>query len=427
MAEKHLRIAVVGNVDAGKSTFIGTQVSGELDDGRGQARKVIMTHKHELETGRTSTITTHCAYVNKDATPLVQTSKNKNNEKDIVQKAARVITFMDLAGHEKYLRTTVAGISQGMADYALVLVHAGRPPNHITLSHLRLCAAMNIPVIVVLTKVDRVSTDHLRETKRQVQHMLRDSEVGLRPFVVRSSKDIVTVVDKVSDGGLTPVVSVSCVTGEGLDTIRKLLLALPQRRQHAKKQKDKPFEFLVTEIFQVPGVGKVLSGFVTRGQWTRGMPLHLGPLKDGSTVTVTPKSAHVARTSVDQVWAGHSVCFAITLPRHIDASKLAKYMVATKDPIVLTKTFRAKVALVKGKTMTLTKDRTVLTAHILNNKQSVKIIDIQNSQGEDVQVIRQGASAIMTFQFTDGRQYVRSGMRLILRDGPIRGYGVVVS
>ena len=74
-----LRIAVVGNgklehalhccrrgtrgltlqgasVDAGKSTMLGVLVKGSLDDGRGKARVNLFRHKHEVESGRTSSV-----------------------------------------------------------------------------------------------------------------------------------------------------------------------------------------------------------------------------------------------------------------------------------------------------------------------------------------------------------------------------------
>merc|ERR1712232_680936 len=44
---KDVRIAVIGNVDSGKSTMIGVLTSGECDDGRGSARSRILRHNHE--------------------------------------------------------------------------------------------------------------------------------------------------------------------------------------------------------------------------------------------------------------------------------------------------------------------------------------------------------------------------------------------
>lgn len=51
-----IRVAVVGNVDAGKSTLLGVLTHGELDNGRGHARQKLFRHKHEMESGRTSSV-----------------------------------------------------------------------------------------------------------------------------------------------------------------------------------------------------------------------------------------------------------------------------------------------------------------------------------------------------------------------------------
>lgn len=67
-----VRCAVVGNVDSGKSTTLGVLTRGEfrltvrslvynreiggLDDGRGLARVALFRHKHEIESGRTSSV-----------------------------------------------------------------------------------------------------------------------------------------------------------------------------------------------------------------------------------------------------------------------------------------------------------------------------------------------------------------------------------
>ncbi|CAF3813523.1 unnamed protein product [Rotaria magnacalcarata] len=67
-----VRVAVTGNVDAGKSTLLGVLTHSILDDGRGIARQKLFRHKHEMETGRTSSVgcdilgfDTHGAIVNR--------------------------------------------------------------------------------------------------------------------------------------------------------------------------------------------------------------------------------------------------------------------------------------------------------------------------------------------------------------------------
>ena len=54
---KDRRIGVLGNVDSGKTTIISVLSNNGLDNGRGLARKMILKHNHEQESGRTSCIT----------------------------------------------------------------------------------------------------------------------------------------------------------------------------------------------------------------------------------------------------------------------------------------------------------------------------------------------------------------------------------
>jgi GTPase len=110
MSARNLRIAVVGNVDAGKSTLIGTLTTSCLDDGRGKSRTSIMKHRHEIESGRTSTATTHLMGFRSTGEPIagrdsVRANKRKS-EDEVARESYKVITLMDLAGHEKYLKTT---------------------------------------------------------------------------------------------------------------------------------------------------------------------------------------------------------------------------------------------------------------------------------------------------------------------------------
>lgn len=39
---EHSKLAIIGNVDSGKSTLVGVLTKGILDDGRGGAREVIL-------------------------------------------------------------------------------------------------------------------------------------------------------------------------------------------------------------------------------------------------------------------------------------------------------------------------------------------------------------------------------------------------
>ena len=106
----YIRVAVVGNVDSGKSTLTAVLTKSILDDGRGSSRTFVMKHRHEIESGRTSTATTHLmgfrssgeAIAGRDA---LRTNRRKS-EDEVAKESFRLVTLMDLAGHEKYLKTT---------------------------------------------------------------------------------------------------------------------------------------------------------------------------------------------------------------------------------------------------------------------------------------------------------------------------------
>lgn len=54
--DNYIRIALVGNVDSGKSTLVGVLTKGLLDNGRGSSREKVFNYPHENVTGRTSSI-----------------------------------------------------------------------------------------------------------------------------------------------------------------------------------------------------------------------------------------------------------------------------------------------------------------------------------------------------------------------------------
>ena len=101
-----LRVAVVGNVDSGKSTLLGVLSRGQLDNGRGRARLNLFRHKHEVESGRTSDIGRELIGFDSRGRIVNYSSVRTPTWSEICAEAAKIVVFMDLAGHEKYLRTT---------------------------------------------------------------------------------------------------------------------------------------------------------------------------------------------------------------------------------------------------------------------------------------------------------------------------------
>jgi GTPase len=56
---EQVQIALLGDVDAGKSTLVGVLSTGKLDNGRGLARMQVCQYDHEVCSGQTSSVSQH--------------------------------------------------------------------------------------------------------------------------------------------------------------------------------------------------------------------------------------------------------------------------------------------------------------------------------------------------------------------------------
>jgi elongation factor 1-alpha len=266
---------------------------------------------------------------------------------------------------------------------------------------------------------------------------LKSPEIGRRPFAIKTENDITTCMGKLHT--LAPMIDISCVTGEGLNLLRKMLFCLPKRRRHEKKA-DRPFEFLVEDIFNnVPGVGSVVSGFVNAGELTVGSTSHvfIGPTDDGTFLKSVAKSAHVARINTSRVTAGQSACLAFSLNKEL-RKKLRRGMVVVSENPTSTKEFDAEICVLKGEGTTIRRSYQAYV-HILNVRQSAfaKEIEIVNNNvlglppshgakhDQDGIVLRPGSRAKVRFVFAQRPEYIRPGMRMLFRDGRVRGVGII--
>lgn len=186
------RIAVVGNVDAGKSTMLGVLVKGDLDDGRGKARVNLFRHKHEIESGRTSSVgmeimgfDTHGKIITSDV------PGRKLPWEEIGKRSAKVITFSDLAGHERYLRTTVFGLLSSSPNYCLLMVAANNGLIGMSKEHLGIALALNVPVMVVVTKVDICPPQILEQTIQQIKRILKSPGARKIPVFINDREECI--------------------------------------------------------------------------------------------------------------------------------------------------------------------------------------------------------------------------------------------
>jgi GTPase len=416
-AEKYsdIRIAVCGNVDAGKSTLVGVLTSGKLDDGRGSQRVACFNFKHEKESGRTSSIGEMMIGFNTKGVCVNYEQGHKMDIGNVMEQSYKVVSFFDLAGHERYLKTTVSGMTGNMPDYCFLLVGANMGVTRMTKEHLGIAIALKIPIIIVITKIDMCPENVKKQTLTDLYQILKVRGVRKMPIPIRNGEDIMTAIRTSSDR-IAPIFEVSSVEGTNLDLLRKFLNLIPPRIQW-DKLKNLPTEITIDQTWFVAGVGTVVGGTVMQGIVTAGQTLLLGPDSTGKFESVQIKSIHSKRTPVQSLSAGHSAGFAL---KKIKRSAIRKGMVladAKSDPHS-TWIFEADVAVLFHSTTITVNYQPVIQCMTI--RQSAKIVEILEKE-----VLRTGDRAKVRFQFMFRPEFLKVGMRLIFREGRCKGIGVI--
>ncbi|KAL4802233.1 P-loop containing nucleoside triphosphate hydrolase protein [Aspergillus unguis] len=412
MAE--IRMAVVGNVDAGKSTMLGVLVKGGLDDGRGKARVNLFRHKHEVESGRTSSVGVEIMGFDGQGEIVSSSAGRKLSWEDIGKRSAKVISFSDLAGHERYLRTTVFGMLSSNPNYCLLMVAANNGLIGMSKEHLGIALALNVPVMVIITKIDICPPQILQETISQLTKILKSPGARKIPIFVKDMEETINTAAQFVSQRICPIFQVSNVTGENLELVRTFLNILPYRGQY---NPDGPFEFLINDTFSVPHVGTVVSGVAKSGVIHAGDAVLVGPDSLGQFTTTTIKSIERKRIQVNACFAGQSGSFAL---KRVRRKEVRKGMVVLKKLDQQPKVYKEFVAevLILSHATTI-KPRYQAMLHVGAVSQTCSVIDI------DRPFIRTGDRALVAFKFMQRPEFLAPGDRVLFREGKTKGLGIV--
>jgi GTPase len=258
-------IAVCGPVDAGKSSLIGVLTSGELDDGRGFARNKVLIHPHEIISGRTSHITYNpLVYIKKNENTFSILSKKENkNVLDIktnfeIKWDNKVTSFIDLAGHEKYLKTTIFGVTGMFPDYGIVVIGANTGVTKLTREHIGILLYLNIPFIITITKTDMAPKDVYQNLCNQIKKLLSKNSFKKILFFINNDKETDDYIKHMlGNQDIIPIVSISNKIGTNISNLHQILYHLPRRE---KWKAIHGSIFYIDSTFLVPGIGLVVSG-----------------------------------------------------------------------------------------------------------------------------------------------------------------------
>ncbi|XP_063061374.1 GTP-binding protein 2-like [Engraulis encrasicolus] len=415
-----LRVAVLGNVDVGKSTLLGVLTQGELDNGRGRARLNLFRHLHEIQTGRTSSISFEILGFNSKG-EVVNYSESRTAE-EICESSSKMITFMDLAGHHKYLKTTIFGLTSYCPDFAMLVVGANTGIVGTTREHLGLAMALKVPIFVVVSKVDVCVCGRgaLERTLRQLTRLLKQPGCSRLPLLVANGDDAVSAAQHFThSSSVTPIFTVSSVSGENLDLLKIFLNVLPPL-SNSKEQEElmqQLTEFQVDEIYSVPDVGTVVGGTLYSGVCGEGERLLVGPTEEGGFLRARVQSIQRNRSSVRVLRAGQAATLALgNVPRTL----LRKGMVMVSPkmrPVICWRFEAAVVLLFHAKSF---RPGFQVTVHVGNVRQTATVECLHGKEE-----LRTGESGVVCFRFLKHAEYLRVGAKLLFRQGLTKGIGHV--
>ena len=432
--ETDVAIVVAGNVDSGKSSLIGVLHTGELDDGDGLARNSVAKHKHEITTGKTSAIST-------------RTMKTDNG---------KLITLIDLCGHEKYLKTTAFGITGYFPDYAIVVVAANRGIMKMTKEHLGILIYMKVPITIIITRSDIAPESIYEKTvkdirticrmynkKAEVINSYKDALLPTTDFNKKHGIDYAKVVDiakKVHTScDYVPVITVSNKTGYYVDVMRNYISNLKPRSLWDPTTINGSIYYIDT-VFNPPGIGLVLSGIVKGKSIKIGDNMYIGPV--GKTfIQIRIRSIHNNnRTLISELKDHQRGCIAIS---QIGKGELTRQMIQKGMIVVSTEKltdnvcyrFKAEIEILHHSATIRTNYSPII--HVGTVRQSARIIDIdgivfrkdhddkQLDKKIDKENLRTGDKALVTFKFKFKPEFLEIGSTFFFKEGTTRGKGEI--
>jgi len=204
-------------------------------------------------------------------------------------------TIIDAPGHRDFIKNMISGASQ--ADVALLIVPANKGGFEVSIAkgnhkkgeiqgqtrqHARLCHLIGIEQMVVgVNKMDdpsvNYSEEQLKEIQSEVDKML--TKIGYKtkkiPFIPMSGFKGENLSKK-SDNmpwykGFEVVDKDEKITGFTLiDALEKVV-------KPPKRDTNKPFRMPVSGVYQIKGVGDVITGRIEQGKITAGVDVKFYP------------------------------------------------------------------------------------------------------------------------------------------------------
>lgn len=299
-------------------------------------------------------------------------------------------------------------------DFGMLMIGANAGIIGMTKEHLGLSLALSVPVFVVVTKIDMCPPNILQETLKLLVKILKSQGCRKVPVMVRNADEVVLSATNFVSERLCPIFQVSNVTGENLDLLKMFLNLLTTR---VIGLDNLPAEFQIDDTYQVPGVGTVVSGTCLQGCIKLNDNLMLGPDPLGHFQLITVKSIHRKRMIVREVRSGQTASFAL---KKIKRSQIRKGMVMVAPELNPQACWEFEGEILVLHHPTTISQRYQAMVHCGSIRQTASIITMNKD------CLRTGDKANVKFRFIKHPEYIKSGQRMVFREGRTKAVGNIL-
>ena len=448
------KIGVLGSVDSGKSTLIGVLKTNQLDDGRGLLRKQVMKHDHELQSGRTSCI-----------------SYNLININD------KLFNFVDLAGHESYLKTTIYGLNALNLNYVLIIIGANMGINNMTREHFNLARVLQLPIIFVINKIDICPENILNDTLKNLRKLVNSKGGGMKNLEIIENSDMnndennkilfynqdskkiflnndlnkldnynklknLKNLKTVENNENYPVFFISNKLGYGINNLREYLcnthniikidksIDSSKTESNIVSNKEDTKIFTIQETYNIKGIGLVFYGFQKKGKIIKNDVLKIGPF-GGQFFSIHVRNIrNVLDEDTDSLNEGELGCLAIKqLSKEFTFKRdhIKKGVYITSNPFCCHE-FVARIFILHHPTTI--KENYQSTIHcggVIQAARITEILNIKNNIDTGDRKLRTGDQAKVKFRFMFRPAFIEDNALFIFRENNAKGVGKILS
>ena len=150
------------------------------------------------------------------------------------------VSFVDVPGHERFVRNMLAGV--GGFDAVMMVVAADESVMPQTREHFEICRLLHVPAgFVVITKADLVDAETVEVVRAEVEELVRGSFLAGAPVIAASAR-----------------------SGAGLDAVRAQLERIGQSA--GARRAEGAARLPIDRVFSMKGFGTVVTGTLVSGQ-----------------------------------------------------------------------------------------------------------------------------------------------------------------